>query len=133
MIKIYRKNSLKNVMIIFFLLTFFLMGCSLSYIEYAIEDTPFREATKMEFSLFNTAIQTNNVSICYQIDPKAEKRREPFDYETETFRLRPHCIFLIAIHTKIPALCEELMDKRNDLQPSQSYKAACIDEANKTR
>ena len=135
---------IKIVVTYLLIFTIFLSSCTL----YFMEDRPYREATKKELEIFYSAVDTNNVTLCYKLDPRAEKRRVYFfDYETEEFELMNHCFFKIAIQTKNPKLCDEMLyigdDKISEyvddrglliyttLKVFESYKESCIKKASR--
>ena len=107
--------------------------------------SPYRRATGYELGVFYKAIETNNVSICYTFDPRAELKATR---STLGFYLRDQCFFDIAVKTKNPKLCtgiEYLGDARvteyvddkgrlivTTLGQFETYKASCIEESNRT-
>ena len=115
---------IKIVVTYLLIFTIFLSSCTL----YFIEDRPYREATKKELEIFYSAVDTNNVTLCYKLDPRAEKRIQ-YSWDEPTFPLRPHCLYTIAIQTKNPKICNELFNKNNDPEPSSLYVGDCIKKA----
>ena len=117
---------IKIVVTYLLIFTIFLSSCTL----YFIEDRPYREATKKELEIFYSAVDTNNVTLCYKLDPRAEKRIQYY-WDEPTFPLRPHCLYTIAIQTKNPKICDEMSDISNMEETFKPYKDVCIKEASR--
>lgn len=116
------------------LFMFFIQGCG---------KVDYMEATRNDLNHYSIALASNNWTLCYSFDPLLKKSCT-WGY-TECFNLRESCFYNIAIQTKNPQLCEELIylgeEKENEGHPDENttivttkgvfeaFKKSCIEEA----
>ena len=100
-------------------LLLFLVGCS----------PPYRRATQEEIDKFNLAIETNNVTLCFELDNRAEKMPYTIFSPESSFPLRVHCLYTIAEQTKNPQLCEQMVYVGDNKESFELYKEKCIKKA----
>src|SRR4030042_2927377 len=100
------KANLLLVAVFCLLFCVLLLGCQAPYGDGS------RQAMNEELRLYYLAINTADIRICADLDPRASQRpKGVFDYETKTFDLKDSCFFNIAINTKNNSLCYKISDK----------------------
>jgi hypothetical protein len=99
-----------------------LSGCVL------LRDPSTRPATPSEIDSYQSAIDTNNVSRCFSLDPRASKAEPFFSYEP-TFDLRNSCFYIIASKLKDPQLCDNLIDVEKQGDDFNYVIEACKEKA----
>ena len=125
---IFKKSVLVKKILVFFIfvIPLFLSGCLLGFME----NSPYRLATEKELIMYSHAVVTNNLTLCYSLDSTARKKEYIFEYGS-SFPLRAYCLYNIAIQTKNPNICEELMNKQNDPSPIPESRQDCIQKASR--
>jgi len=120
-------NGSKGILIFsMIIIIIYLVGCA------PLGPNNLRGATNKELKLFNQAVETNDISVCYNFNPYIEKRTPAFSSEL-TFRLRNHCFYSIAINTKNPDLCNEMSHVLGDnfKEASKKYQEECVKKSNR--
>lgn len=113
----------KKLSLLFIILLIVSFGCNYE-----------RESTKKEINLFQKALSTNDVNLCYSIDPRSRKNVDIFFPSfKETYNLRVECFYNIAINTKNSSICYEIESDFYDKEILESIKEDCIKQSNSNR
>ncbi|MBS3130872.1 hypothetical protein J4212_00410 [Candidatus Woesearchaeota archaeon] len=95
------KNLRKTLVVAALFIIFILAGCINQ------PQRPFYKANREAVQIYLEATNTNNVQLCYELDPYAQTIDENTPYNSY-FTMRDRCFIRIAVSTKNPELCENL-------------------------